>query len=300
MFKKGLWRSLAATLSAIFVVGLCFSLWAFDSRVDIDFALGTSSVRIVGGVGESQHFTRRTDDIADFMTQQLELLERINDEATVLLKNANNTLPLAGGSSVTLVGTGSRNPVRNVHGVGGIGNIGNDSINLTFRDGLENAGLSVNPTMWNWYDGRTGNNTAANPGGFATANTWLNALPLQAMPGQAQWDSVVDYDDAIIVFLSRGTGENNDRGRDYFQISATERALVNRAIAEDSNNGNVILVVNSSTPMQIGEFYRNAGIGAILIVGEIGSRGANSLGNILVGNVNPSGRTNCVCAVYST
>jgi len=69
MFKKGLWRSLAATLSAIFVVGLCFSLWAFDSRVDIDFALGTSSVRIVGGVGESQHFTRRTDDIADFMTQ---------------------------------------------------------------------------------------------------------------------------------------------------------------------------------------------------------------------------------------
>jgi len=152
------------------------------------------------------------------------------------------------------VGTGSRNPVRNVHGVGGIGNIGNDSINLTFRDGLENAGLSVNPTMWNWYDGRTGNNTAANPGGFATANTWLNALPLQAMPGQAQWDSVVDYDDAIIVFLSRGTGENNDRGRDYFQISATERALVNRAIAEDSNNGNVILVAKSSTPMQIGEF----------------------------------------------
>ena len=57
-----------------------------------------------------------------------------------------------------------------------------------------------------------------------------------------------------------------------------------------NNCDKVIVIVNSSNPLELSSLASDDGINAILWVGTTGSRGFRSMAKILTGEVNPSGR----------
>ncbi|MDR1092840.1 MAG: glycoside hydrolase family 3 C-terminal domain-containing protein [Clostridiales bacterium] len=278
MFKKRLWRALAATLSAVFVVTLSASLLAFTSESDINQRLGTVSYKIINADedADTEYFKRKTNNLDEYMAQKLDVIERTTDEGIVLVKN-DGVLPLKTEKKVSLFGIGSRRLVYNTSsGNAEIGNSGVDSVNMTLKKGMENSGFEVAPSLWNYYSGLSGNqanNTSSSVG--------------QALPnGDAQAD-IAAYGEAAIVVLTRNTGEGGDAAETYYRVTDNERAVINLA---KSGSSKVILVSNSPSPLELDEFERDAAVNAILVVGGVGARGANSIGKILRGTVNPSGR----------
>lgn len=104
-----------------------------------------------------------------------------------------------------------------------------------------------------------------------------------------------EYGDAAIVVIGRGSSENNDyipggvkQGLGYdepLQLSQNERDAV--ALATE-NFDKVIVLLNTNSPMEIGELKDNDKVDAILWIGHPGNYGFLGVADILIGNVSPS------------
>lgn len=268
MGNKRMIRGVATVLTALFVLVLSLSLLAFDNESDINQILGTSSYKIVNhdDSTDTEYYKKKTASIDEHMNQKLDLIERLVNEGTVLVKN-NGVLPLKTEKNVTLLGKTCVDLVYNGEdGNGKIGNVGNTNINLTLKTGLEKSGFTVNPTMWNYY---------------------LSNQKTETEPDQLPAGELTTYKDAAIVLLSRNAGEGADAADGYYELTDTELALVEKA---KSISDKVIVISNSPSPLSVDALERDPGVDAILVVGGVGAVGVNSLGSILRGTVNPSGK----------
>ena len=209
-------------------------------------------------------------------------------EGDVLMKNANNTLPLAKHSNITLLGY-KTNDIMMGGGGSGSGRPGQYGVpKTTLEMGLEQAGFNVNPATLNYY--------AANKKEVGT------------LPASVQ-GTYKDFNDAAIVMFSRSGAEGRDEAtygvdgdKHYLEFTDVEKQLIKHAKA---NFDKVILLVNSSNAMELSEVNAdktqdNLGVDAILWVGHVGNDGAAAIGQILSGEVNPSGRTADTYAVDFT
>lgn len=274
---KRLSRGLTTLFTAIFALVLGLTALAFQAEQDVNQMLGTTSYKIVSTGEEetdTQYYKKKTANIDEFMEQKLEMIEQLTDEGIVLLKNEGSALPLTSGARVTLFGRASYNAVYGGDsGNAQIGNVGNTNINWTFRRGLEAAGFVVNPDMWDFYAGR---------------NIAFNADPsAEVAPAQLPTASVSGYSDVGIVVLSRVTGEGGDAPDGYYELTQTELDLVAEAARLCEK---VVVIVNSPSPLAIHSLKVDANVDAILQVGGLGALGTKSVGKILSGEVNPSGR----------
>ncbi|MBO4990383.1 MAG: glycoside hydrolase family 3 protein [Clostridia bacterium] len=275
MSLKQISRGFTTAFTAVFTVMIGLTSLAFEAENDVNQLLNTSSYKIVetGEEVDSEYFKKKTSSISQFMQQKLNIIERITDEGTVLLKNE-KTLPLAPSAKVTLLGKASFSPVYGgSSGNAAIGNQGNSNINWSFKRGLEQAGFSVNEEMWNFYAGKK--------------PKYDSAPSEEISPSELPMSSVGNYSDAVIVVLSRVTGEGGDAQKNYYELDDKEKALI-KAAEEQSNR--VIVIVNSPSPLAINELKKDPKVGAILQIGGLGALGAKSVGNILSGKVNPSGK----------
>ncbi len=83
--------------------------------------------------------------------------------------------------------------------------------------------------------------------------------------------------------------ENAEPGQHQLELNKDEKDLVELAKA---NFDTVVIVVNSSTTIEMGDLQADTGVDAILLAGSPpGATGLNAVGRILSGDVNPSGRT---------
>lgn len=275
MLRKWLIRGFTTLFTVLFAVVLGLTSLASVAESDINQMMGTSSIEIVetGEVVDTQYYKKKTNSIEEFMQKKLDLIEQLTDEGTVLLKNE-GTLPLADKANVTLFGKASYNSVYGgKSGNAAIGNSGNANINFTFKRGLEDAGFSVNADMWNYYAGRNLAYTS-NP----SQEPASSELPM---------DSVSGYKDAGVVVFSRVTGEGGDAADGYYELAQEELNLL-KAVEEACDK--VIVIINSPSPIAIHALKEDAKVGAILQIGGLGARGTESIGNILAGKVNPSGK----------
>ncbi len=267
MKQKRVWCGVSAFLVSAFILTQSLSVYAIKSEADINQMLGTSSYEIKNSDGgDTEYFKSKTSSLDEHMDNKLNMIERLVDEGTVLVKN-NGALPFKGVAKITLLGRSSVDVVYNgSSGNGTIGNSGNENINLTLKVGLEKAGFTVNPVMWDYY--KANSKTESDP----------SVLPNEG---------ISDYSDAAIVVLTRNAGEGADAADGYYELTETEKALVEKAKQISSK---VVVLVNSPSPLAFDEFDRDDGVDAILQVGGLGATGVKSIGNILSGKVNPSGR----------
>ena len=244
------------------------------------------------------------------------LVETICEEGAILLKNDGAALPLlsADGAKVKVSVFGN-NSINLVYGSSGsVGGSTEDA--PTLYDSLEAAGFETNPVLKAAYE-KSGTQRPGSPSmgfsgsvptGFATGEAPLSVYT------DAVKASFADYADAAIVVISRTSGESYDLPMSmidtegafadedhYLELDKNEQEMLRVAC---ENFDKVILVINASTPIELGfldaaedgdatvlDYDYASHIQAALQIGLPGEQGIMALGRILSGEVNPSGRT---------
>ena len=273
-----------------------------------------------GNPDDYQYFVADYSSKEEVLAAANALNEDIVEEAITLLKNDDNALPLAKQSKITVFGKNSVNIVK-----GGSGsNAGSSAASaiVDFCGSLESAGGFVcNPVIESFYLDNTqsgsGRPSTPNMGDILTGYA-VGETPI-SMYTDAVRESYAEYSDAAIVVISRIGGEGYDlprsmfwdgksytnwggnelipgaRNKDdhYLQLDQNEVDMINEACA---NFDNVIIVINSSSAMELGflddpsHYAYNEKITAALWIGHPGLSGAQALGKILSGEITPSGR----------
>ncbi|HWT76756.1 MAG TPA: glycoside hydrolase family 3 protein [Mobilitalea sp.] len=222
-------------------------------------------------------------------------------EGAVLLKNANNTLPLSEGTKVTILGSMSYNYVE-----GGTGSAGgkDDENTVMMSDAFIEAGLDVNPDAWSWLETQCGGARgvdASDPAGVG----WTKYDKIHEFASnvyESGKSSIVKdgYTDYVIVTFARSGAEGASPSMDYdgdgstltgstyLQLDQNEKDLLAYCKA---NFKNTIVLINSATPMELGFIdSTDYNVGACIWMGHPGEAGVVGVGTILTGRTNPSGR----------
>lgn len=242
---------------------------------------------------DSEYYKTSFDSVSEVRANGEVYAETIVSEGATLLKNANGALPLKKEATVSLFSTSSVDPI--LTGTGSGGSSGNA---VTLKDGLEAAGLKVNEDLWNWYVDNLGTYGRVKAGG-TVGTTWTI--------GDAKWGNIGSAKtaaaDAAVFVLSRSGGEGIDStiyGGDksdfgdgnYLKLSPTEKdVLKNLKLQKDAGTfKHIIVLMNSANQVQL-DFIDDPeyGVDALMWVGTYGEVGAYAIGDLLAGNVNPSG-----------
>ena len=283
------WKTLGiiCLVLALICAPLTIALSMFDNTVAL--FTGAYFWELVDEDPNAQYFK------PDFATDQerldrgFELVKQVEGEGAALLLNNDKALPLAAGAKVSLFSTSSVNIV-----YGGTGSANVDASKAdNLKTALEKAGLSVNPTLWDFYLTGEGAEYARVTGGF-TGSSAVGEAPWSVYTPDVQ-NSFASYGDAAIVTFSRVGGEGADLeyvSTNYLALDANEKDMMQH-LADLKKAGTIkkiIVLINTSNPLQV-DFLKNNeyGVDACLWIGGVGITGTNAVAEILAGKINPSG-----------
>ena len=285
----------------------------FSSFLDHYLGSGTATVTVLEGSEDwdTDYYTQEYRG-RNAATEAAEaIVADFAAEGVVLLKNDNDALPLSSGTTVSLVGRYAADPV---YGGAGSGTVDADSC-IDFNAGLTNAGLTVNSTAFEWISSNYDSYDKANivMDDPSTSTYYIGEIPWEDYSSSVQ--ASIEGTTGVLV-VGRGGGEGGDLSRD---LVGDLESGVSSAFVENSETANyvegqhelelcaeelgmvaalkeicdkVIVLVNASTTMELGPLMSgDYEVDAILAVGSLGATGATGVGNVLAGNVNPSGRT---------
>ena len=235
---------------------------------------------------------------------------QIASEGVVLMKNDENSLPLAKNSEVTLLGTAAYNVF---HG-GTMGSMPVESEKVSFVDALTQQGMTVNQTAYDAYKKAPGYGSSATstPWGTTSVNSNLSSLSSgkftlnESSPADVGLKAPANKGGTAIVVLSRQGGENSyylpgeqgkgntetnswDANHDVLGLSVKEMETIKYA---KTNYDNVVVIINSDSAMDIPELFENGGeyeADSVLWAGLPGTYGWVAVAQVLDGTVNPSG-----------
>ena len=216
------------------------------------------------------------------------------EEGAVLLRNEDNTLPLASGTKVNLFGYYSVKPLT---AAGGSSSVGNAAPSADIKQGLEAAGLEVNSSLYTYQYNQTTDDKAGNIFTMATSYT-IKEFKYDKIKSDGYIDSAKAYSNIAIYVMSRTASEKNDapvtqnaegekgEGKNYLQITSYERNMLENLKKDFSK---VIVLLNNATMFEIG-CLEEYDIDAVLFMATPGNYGTYGVGNILTGKVSPSGK----------
>lgn len=216
--------------------------------------------------------------------------EEVANEGIVLLKNEDKSLPLED-KKINVFGVSAFN-----FRYGGGGSGGSDTSNaVNLFDGLKNAGIEYNSKLYDFYQelpevakAEAGKNES---GLLQVAKSMLapsddDELAISYLKDKVVKESKDFSENALIVLTSSGV-ESSDMSKEELELTANKKALIKK-ICE--NFENVTIVVNAGNALELGYLEEFPQIKSVLWVGTPGPFGTKSLGNVLAGNLNPSGR----------
>lgn len=256
----------------------------------------------VTSVYPTQKATNKAEAFANAQEVNLKLAE----EGFVLLKNENAALPMNKGARISVF---SKNSVNLSYGGSGSGGF-DTSNNKDLYESLNDAGFVTNPTLKRFYESsqsgpvRTANSSDLDNGDnqkIAAAET------PQSKYTDAVKNSYADYSDAALVVITRIGGEGFDLPRyqgdsegavspdsHYLELDQNEIDLL--TAVTDGTFKRVVVVFNTPSSFEA-TFLKDSAyaafadkIDAAVWIGFTGSNGITALGEILNGDVNPSGR----------
>ncbi|MCM3478117.1 glycoside hydrolase family 3 protein [Caldibacillus thermoamylovorans] len=283
---------IAYIVSFVLIVGIVVGdFYAMKYSQIISIHLGQETNKIVkedGDKADTDYYKSEFTSADELKKQTEEIGQKIVEEGTVLLKNDNGALPLSSGDKISLLG---QNSVDLVYGGIGSGSVDSEAAPNLYNI-LTDSGFKVNKTLWDFY--KTGDGSSyrkevpdlEGKGSFA-----VNEVPKNVYTNEVI-SSLKDYNDAAIVVIGRSGGESSDlptselsTGSKYLQIDNNEKDMLKLA---SENFDKVIVLINSSNPMELG-FLEEYDVDAAIWVGALGNTGAYAIGEVLNGDVNPSG-----------
>lgn len=250
--------------------------------------------------------TQKATNKAEAFANAQEVNLKLAKEGFVLLKNENAALPMNKGARISVF---SKNSVNLSYGGSGSGGF-DTSNNKNLYESLNDAGFVTNPTLKSFYESsqsgpvRTANSSDLDNGDnqkIATAET------PQSKYTDAVKNSYADYSDAALVVITRIGGEGFDLPRyqgdsegavspdsHYLELDQNEIDLL--TAVTDGTFKRVVVVFNTPSSFEA-TFLKDSAyaafadkIDAAVWIGFTGSNGITALGEILNGDVNPSGR----------
>ena len=292
-------KSLIAASSILMSLSIGVTAGAINYKSLVCTTIGGEQYKTVNAEGAEpvNLYSDNGMSLEEWKKEASNLVEEVESEGAVLLKNNNNALPLGSGLKVTLFGRSSVDLVLGGTGAGGI----DTSIAGDLKTAMESEGLfDINDTLWDFYKTYNGKE------GFIRSNgTYSGALPEDIFIAEVDTDeypeevkaSYKDYSDAAIVVISRVGGEGSDMpigefgdGTKYLAFQEQEKQLLNE-IQNSGKFDKVIVLLNSSNAMELGWLDQEEyGIDACLWIGGVGQSGVYAVASILAGEVNPSGR----------
>lgn len=312
------------------ILGVTIAMHSFSKVMNFWFGAGETVITPAEGTEDwnTDYYGKNSGSKEKASENAAKVSGQLQDEGTVLLKNAGNALPLDQSKErekkVSAFGWSFSYPI-----YGGTGSNKLDPEGyITPQKGLEEAGFTVNGelvseyTEWaesSTYQGITGMMDAimGKYSDISCAGRPMNDF------GYADWDVIemsmtsdianaaAEYSDVALVYLSRQAGENGDvpttmgastfanrdgsrnfgfnEDKHYLQLTDDEEQLLDSVTAAGFEK--VIVVLNSLNIMQVDDLENDDRVDAILWVGGPGEIGFRSLGNILSGKTTPSGKT---------
>ena len=273
-------------LVAVLIVGNGLAL-SFSGLISIYLNQETWTTEQVGEVDpeELQYYKSEYTTARELRAAQEAFARDLQAESTVLLQNSGDTLPLAKGAAVTLLGAGSAMDQFMLGGIGS-GAIDTSSLTMTLQGAFEAAGYSVNQTMVDFYAVGAGSSYRR-----ASATGSINEAPVSLF-GADEVASFAQYNDAGIVVIGREAGEGQDilftttdnPEKHMLQLSDEELELIRYSC--DTFDKTVVLI-NTTMAMQLGEL--SSLDLACLYIGGGGMSGFEAIPEILNGTRYPSG-----------
>lgn len=311
MKKTNVWRGVSMVSASLLAVSLLAGNILETYRTSVDAFVGTRSQKTVteGSDNEEDSWNYKSA----FKTAEeayegfKEYAIRSSQETYALLKNENDALPLAKDAKLTMFGIRSYAPVYGNTG----GSVPDGKSTVEIFDAFTEWGFQLNPSMLTAYEKFFADKEWTVPqfgGGISPAYAEVTAyndpceLTLSEL-GQLNPDynsQYSEYSDAAIVVVGRVGGENGDgyypgeAGRadgvetvtgNILSLSDEEMALIDEAKA---NFDKVIVLVNATNPMEIGNLKDDPDIDAIMWIGYPGAYGFYGVADVLNGTVSPS------------
>ena len=270
----------------------------FTPSLDAFLGKGKRTASTPGGTAgwDSNYYSFDSKNGDEALKNSLAVSESIADEGIVLLKN-DGLLPLSADTPVTPLGYRYFNPLMSGSGSGSADTTADyvydavkgiteafTNVNASSLEAMK-AGevLQIDPEAASGEAGQTA---------FLGSSVSLFEFPVSTYEGME--DSCKDT--VGIVFLGRAGGEGGDLYTNVYTdgtphelaLTDTERDTLEYA---KNNCSGVVVVLTSCNTMQIAELQDDDGINSIITMCTPGAVGFKSLGKILNGTVNPSGRT---------
>lgn len=235
------------------------------------------------------------------------LAEEITDEGIILLQNEDNMLPMSGNSKLNVFGWASINPC---YGGTGSGSQNDTYPHVTLFEGLTNAGFELNTELSDFYTAYRADRPVVSIG----SQDYTLPEPPAKNYSQDLLNNAKSFSDQAVIFITRVGGEGSDipinlsvqglnespytensteykdfdDGEHYLQLSRSERDMVELVC---DNFDNVTLIYNGANPFELGFVEDFDEIKSVVWCAAAGQTGFNSLGRVLRGATNPSGKT---------
>lgn len=225
---------------------------------------------------------------AETTAKSVEIAKQIEAEGIVLLENEDEVLPLkdkkvnvfgAASCSLAYAGAAGSGAVRASEAVG-------------FYQALSNAGIEYNKELYDVYAEYT---DAESEGGLIDyVGTVLEQffsggqaeMPISKISDKLMSDAVAYSQTAVIVIGRVGT-EMKDMSVEDLNLTDDEKTMIDKVCNTFSD---VIVIFNISNIMDMSWLEDYSSIKASMIMWLPGEVGTDSVGQILAGEVNPSGR----------
>ncbi len=285
---KKLFLNVTGLLCALVITG---NVIAGEVAGQINSALGTATSKVVSTLPEGQtegyarYYESAYKSVADLKAAGEAKVREVEGEGIVLLKNDNATLPLAKGSDVAVVGVTIMDPVYGGTGSGAVD--ANGAAN--YYDMMTGAGFNVvDKALLDYYIEKEAKRTAHEIGEMKWSRVKKN-----------NGDTLTGGVDVIYV-TGRVGGEGNDLtvavddtlNNDYLTLNEDELSVLEglKGLKDDGEIRSITVIINSANPISVGFLSDEAyGVDAALWVGSVGQTGIYAIGDVLSGEVNPSG-----------
>lgn len=226
----------------------------------------------------------------------------VAEEGIVLLENKDNLLPLKDNKQINVFGWSSTNPV---YGGTGSGALSDTYPVVGLLEGLTNSGFELNTELSDFYSAYR----ADRPVVGLVEQDWTLPEPAVDTYSDELINNAKAFSDTAMIVISRVGGEGADLptdvnsvtyennstsyndfedGQHYLELSKSERDMIELVT---SNFENVVLVYNAANAFELGFVEEFEQIKSVLWCPGTGQNGFIALGEILNGEVNPSGKT---------
>ena len=287
---KGI-KGLAIGMVVLFVFTILLnvlSIAKFDNIFEKFFGSTPSSVRGKTHGADVGYYKSDFNSASELYAYEEKKVASIAEEGITLLEN-DGVLPLKKGTKLSIF---SHSSVDLVSGGSGSGS-GSFELTKNLKEGLENAGLVVNETLWNFYSNGGGSSYKRGTGviNYGADLDWsINECPLSVIQKDSNVMNSLDGTVAMFV-LSRTGGEGGDEARDmaafggmsgqhYLEPDKTELEIIKYL---NDNFDDVIILVNCNNAIELGWVADYENISAVVNFPGAGRTGTYGLGYMLTG-----------------